>query len=102
MKMLEVFITPVAEKQFYQICEYITSKWSLSSKEDFVKRFHEKTNQISHYPYSCPESEIVNSVRKAVIDPKSSFFYLIKTDRIDIISVFDNSQSESTVKKSIG
>jgi len=102
MKMLEVFITPVAEKQYYQICEYITAKWSLGSKEDFIKRFDEKTTQISHHPYSCPESEIVPSVRKAVIDHRSSFFYLIKKERIDIISIFNNSQSESTVKKTIG
>ena len=102
MKSLEVYVTPVAENQYYQICEYITFKWSLKSKDDFIERFQEKINQISHYPYSCPESDIIKSVRKAVIDHRSSFFYRIKKDRIDIISIFDNSQSESSVKQFIG
>jgi len=102
MKHLEIFFSLTAKKQFEDICHYILTEWSFKEKEEFKKRLQKKLSQISQHPKSCPKSSFMKGLRKAVVDKRTSIFYRFSIEYIEVIIIIDNSQSESTVKKSIG
>lgn len=74
MKKLNIYLSPIAETQFEELCNYLAVEWSEKSKKKFIERLDRKFNQISTQPNSCPESEIIHEVRKAVVDKKNIIF----------------------------
>ena len=101
MKSLGVYLSPTACKQFESLCQYLTEEWSNKVKQDFVARLDKKFSQISSLPESCPESQEISGLRKAVVDKRTSFFYRISVNSIEVLTIFDNRQSQQTIKKTI-
>ncbi len=103
MKKHEIFLSPLAERKLTAILDYIETEWGVNAKNKFLVRFKNAIKQISSYPKSCPESTEVNGIYKCVVTKQSSFYYRIKNDEIEIITIFDNRQDQqklfSEIKK---
>jgi len=64
MNKLKVYLSPTAEKQIINLCQYLTEEWSKKTKDDFVKKLDKKFIQLSSQPKSGPESLEINGLRK--------------------------------------
>jgi plasmid stabilization system protein ParE len=84
MNTLKVYLSPTAKRQFEKLCQYLTEEWSVKTKNDFVNRLDRKFTQISSQPKSCPESQEINGLRKSVLDKRTSFYYRIHTNSIEV------------------
>ena len=101
MNTLEVYLSPTAKKQFEVLCQYLTAEWSVSTKDDFVKRLDRKFTQIASQPKSCPVSQEIVGLRKSVVDKRTSFYYRVNASSIEVLTIFDNRQSEKSINKDI-
>ena len=101
MKKHEVFLSPLAEKKLEMLLEYLTEEWGISSKAKYIDKFKQAINQIAYYPKSCPKSLEFKGIYKCIVTKQSSFFYRIRHEDIEIITVFDNSQDQSKIFEEI-
>ena len=62
-----------------------------------MDKFKSATNQISTHPKSCPESYEMRGIYKGIVNKQSSFYYRIKKNEIEIITIFDNRQDQSKI-----
>ncbi len=97
MKRLRVFLSPLAERKLFVLLDYLTEEWGIVAKEKFLSKFKNAINQVSIHPKSCPESHEMNGIFRCVVTPQSSFYYRIKNDEIEIITLFDNRQDQQKV-----
>jgi len=97
MKKLRVFLSPLAEKKLLVLLDYLTGEWGIVAKEKFLSKFKNAIDQVSVHPKSCPESHEMIGIYRCVVTPKTSFYYRIKNDEIEIITLFDNRQDQQKV-----
>jgi plasmid stabilization system protein ParE len=96
MKKLRVFLSPLAERKLFVLLDYLTEEWGIVAKDKFLLKFKNAVNQVSIQPKSCPESN-ENGIFRCVVTPQSSFYYRIKNDEIEIITLFDNRQDQQKI-----
>ena len=89
---MEVFLSPVAAKKIEILISYLQEEWSDKVKYDFISKLTEKFNQISLHPYSCIKSVEFPNLYKCVVNKQTSFYYRIKKNEIEVITVIDNRQ----------
>jgi plasmid stabilization system protein ParE len=97
MKKHQVFLSPLAERKLLILLDYISEEWGNIAREKFLSKFKLSIKQVSIHPLSCPESHEMNGVFKCVVTPQTSFYYRIKNDEIEIITLFDNRQDQHKV-----
>ena len=73
----------------------------MKTKNDFIDRLDKKFIQISSQPKSCPQSLEIKGLRKSVLDKRTSFFYRINSNSIEVLTIFDNSQSPENIQQSV-
>ena len=88
---------PQAERKLSLLLDYLVEEWGHHSKEKYLSKFKKAINQISDYPYSCPESTEMTGIFKCVVSKQSSFYYRLKNKSIEIITVFDNRQDQDYI-----
>ena len=98
---MEVFLSPLAEKKLILVVEYIEETFSLKSKREFLKKFSKSIEQISQHPKSCPQSEFQTNFFKCIFTKQSTFYYRIKDNEIEIVTITDNRQDPEKVKVEI-
>ncbi len=101
MKQRAISLSVTAKKQFESICEFLELIWSDKTKKDFIKRLDEKFQQVALLPESCPESTLVLGLRRAVVDKRCSFMYEFDAEEIKVLVIFDNRQSDDTIKSGV-
>ena len=94
---MQVFISPLAQEKTKLLLEYLEEEWSIKVKEDFIKKLTKSVGQISKQPYSCPQSK-ETKIFKCVVSKQTSFFYRIKSEDIEIITLIDNRQNPKEIK----
>lgn len=97
MKKHQVFLSPLAERKLLVLLDYLTEEWGIVAKEKFLSKFTSAIKQVSIHPKSCPESHEMNGIFRCVFTPQSSFYYRLKKDEIEIITLFDNRQDQQKV-----
>lgn len=98
---MKVVLSPLAQWKIEQLLEYLEIEWSLKSKEKFWKILLESFNQIANAPRSAPESEEFPNLFRKVVTKQTSYYYRIKSDKIEIIDLVDNRQDPDTIYKSM-
>jgi plasmid stabilization system protein ParE len=100
---MKVFLSNSAERKLLKLSEYLLENWNLKTKDTFIEKFTEKTNQISSLPESCPESNEFKNLFKCVVTKQTTFYYRInfKVNEIEIITIFDTRQSPNKLNKEI-
>lgn len=101
MKKHEVFLSPLAERKLIILLDYLIDQWGVNSKNKYVSKFKSAINQISIHPESCPESLKIKGLYKCVVTKQSSFYYRIRNNEIEIITLFDNRQDQSKIFREI-
>lgn len=101
MKRLAVFLSPLAERKLVILLYYLLDEWGEKSRVNFLSRFRKATEKISSFPKSCSESVAMKGLYKCVITKQSSFYYRIKNEEIEIITLIDNRQDQSKMFEEI-
>lgn len=99
--MREVFLSELAAGKLDNLLTYLEEEWSINISLEFLKRFEEKLNQVSHFPESCPSSERYPNLFRCVITKQTSFLYRILVDKIEIITIFDNRMNFNSLQDEI-
>ena len=68
-------------------------KWGVQSRKKFLVKLTKAINKISKNPNSSPILENFPKVRVSLVSKQTSFYYRIKKDEIEIITVIDNRQN---------
>ena len=89
---MKVYLSPLAEKKIELLLDYLEHEWSVRSKEEFVLKLIKKFNLISRHPKSCVRSENVPNLYKCIVTPQTSFYYRIKSNEIEVITLIDTRQ----------
>jgi plasmid stabilization system protein ParE len=97
---MKVFLSELAESKLLQLNDYLLEKWNLKVRNDFIKKFTSKVNQISVQPESCPQSSKYKGLYKCVITKQTTFYYRIISvkNEIEIITVFDTRQNPNKLE----
>lgn len=98
---MNVYLSPLAEKKALLLIKYLEAEWSIKTKEEFVSKLLDKFSQISSQPESCTESTVFSGLYKCVVTKQTSFFYRIKENEIEVITLVDNRQDPKTIKEEI-
>ena len=89
---MQVIISPKAQQQLQQLCEYLETEWSPSVRDQFLFKFDTMINVIAQMPFSFPASEKKPSIRKCVVTHQTIVFYRILKDRVQITTIKDSRQ----------
>ena len=98
---MEVFLSPLAEKKIQLQLDYLEEEWSKGVRDDYLSLLVKKFGQIANYPESGLELKEFAEVYKCVVAKHTSFFYRVKDQIIEIITLIDNRQDPKEVKKEL-
>jgi plasmid stabilization system protein ParE len=100
---VEIFFSEIAKFKFHRLTNYLLENWSLQTKNNFVKKFDLKIEQIKQHPYSCIESFENNGLYKCVVSKQTTFYYRVLKNQqeIEIITIFDTRQNPNKLKKDL-
>lgn len=99
--MLNVFLSPLAERQLELLLEYLESEWSRKSRTTFLEMIKKSFKNISQQPKSCPESDEFPNLFKCVVTRQTSFYYRIIDNEIEIISISDNRRDPDKIEEEL-
>lgn len=94
---MKVFLSPIAEKKLFLLLEYLEKEWFKKSADLFLKKFLNKTKQVSQFPKSSIKSKEFPNLYKCIVTKHTSFFYRIKDYSIEIITLIDNRQDPTAI-----
>ena len=89
---MEIFWTPEAKASFDEITTFIERKFSIKEVDQFVFETLRVIDSLENYPELFPESKLraLKSVRKALIHPHRSVFYIYRKNTIVLLLFWDN------------
>lgn len=98
---MKVVFSDLANKKAVEVSDYLAKEWSEKVKKDFAETLRAKIMQISSYPESCIESAVFHKLRICIVTKQTSFLYRINNTEIEVITVFDNRSSFTSITKEI-
>ena len=98
---MRVFLSPIAERKLEILLEYLESNWSRKTRDNFLERLLKSFNQISNHPKSCPESREFANLFKCTVTKQTSFYFRIKANEIEVITIVDNRQDPDKISAEI-
>lgn len=98
---MKVVFSDLANKKAVEVSDYLAKEWSEKVKKDFAETLRSKIIQISSFPESCIESAVFHKLRICIVTKQTSFLYRINNNEIEVITVFDNRSSFTSVTKEI-
>lgn len=98
---MRVFLSPLAEQKLEHLLLYLERKWSRKVRDEFLEKLNGKFQQIQSQPRSCKESDVFSNLFVCVVTSQTSFFYRIKNQEIEIITVIDNRQNPEQIEKEL-
>jgi plasmid stabilization system protein ParE len=87
-----VVLSASAKTKLDALLLYLQQEWSEKVKREFIDKLDVKIRQVAHYPKSCPESSTFKNLYKCVVTKQTTFYYRIKEEEIEIITLFDSRQ----------
>jgi len=98
---MKVFLSPLAEKKIQLILDYLEQEWSIKNREEFLSKLIKKIDQISNQPKSCIKSKDFPDLYKCIVTKQTSFYYRIKSNEIEVITLIDNRQDPKKIREEI-
>lgn len=99
--MLKVYLSSLADKKLVMLLEYLETEWTVHVRDNFLQKLIESFHRVAQYPKSCTESSSFPNLYKCVVTEQASFYYRIKSDEIEVITVIDNRQDPNAVAREI-
>jgi len=97
----KVVISKTAEKKLKKLFEYLITDWSVKVKNDFIEKLDSSIEIIKNQPEIFPESKKGKGLRKCVITKQTTIYYRYNSNRINIVTLFDNRQDPNKLGKKI-
>ncbi len=94
----KVILSKRAAIKLNAILSYLEAEWPEKSKRDFIKKLDDTFNRISQNPKAFPASQKFPQIRKCVITKQVSVFYKYNSNKVFIITLFDNRQHPGRLK----
>ncbi len=93
----EIVWTPKADKEFFQVEEYLQDNWPDSTLTRFYRQLEQTLKVVATHPLGFPAIDEHPDIRKVVIAKFNSVYYRIHEDRIEILSFFSNRQDPEKI-----
>ena len=90
--------SPLSEKDFSNILEYLDLNWGSSVIEKYINRVDSLLNQIKLNPKQYPLINKRKKVRRCVITKHNSLYYRINKYSIDLLRIYSNFQNPQKLK----
>lgn len=94
----EIIWSPLAEKDFDNILDYLAENWSLNVLNHFLNKIDIAINQIARVPNQFPIINKNLQVRKCVVTKQNTLFYRETEHRIEILRLYDTRQDPKKLK----
>jgi len=88
----QIIWSPLSEKDFENILDYLKSNWDKKVVEKFIDITDQLIFQISINPKQYPIINKSKRIRKCVITKHNTLFYRDRKDFIDVLRLFDTRQ----------
>ena len=98
---MQVLLSKRAKIKLENLLNYLEKEWSLKSKTDFVRKLDKSIIQKSKHPVSSPESKKFTGLYKCVVTKQTTIFYRIKSETVEIITLFDTRQNPTKLFKEL-
>jgi plasmid stabilization system protein ParE len=98
---MKIRLSSLAAFKLELLVEYLEEKWSSKVKLKFLKKLESSLNAAAKNPNAFPQSQIRPELRKLVITKQATVLYLIDSDSIFVITIFDTRQDPSEIDKEI-
>jgi plasmid stabilization system protein ParE len=93
-----VIWSPLSEKDFENILEYLNDKWNYKVANNFIDLTENIINQISNNPKQFPIIYLRKRIRKCVLTKHNSLFYREKRDKVEILRIYDTRQDPNSLR----
>ena len=80
------------------IISYLETHWTNRELKNFAKSLDEQLKIISFHPKAFPSSNKRKNVHRCVMSKLTSIYYTIDSDRIILLSLFDNRMNPDKLK----
>ena len=90
--------SPLAEKDFVNILEYLQLNWENKVLENFIEITDRMIIQIVLNPKQFPIISKKHKVRKCVLTKHNTLFYKINLQSIHILRIYDTRQDPMKLK----
>ncbi|MBI2968167.1 MAG: type II toxin-antitoxin system RelE/ParE family toxin [Bacteroidetes bacterium] len=87
-----------ARDNLSQIIDYFEEKWTERELKKFFQRLEKIINLISQNPRLFMLTKKRKNVRRCVLSKQTSIYYKFDSERIFIITLFDNRQNPKSLK----
>ncbi len=98
---MNIFLSPLAERQLEQLLEFLEYKWSRKTRDGFLIKIKKSFHQISIQPKSCKKSGFHDNLFECIVTKQTSFYYRILINEIEIISVKDNRRDPKKIEEEL-
>lgn len=95
--LMQVYVTPRAERNFDSIVDYIKQKWGEKTAKEFIQKVDEIFKLLKEYPLMGQVEN--NDIRGFQLSRQTRILYRIRDNKIIILSFFDVRQGP---KKKLG
>ncbi len=90
--------SPLAEKDFVCILEYLQENWGDKVLGNFIEITNKMIGQITLNPRQFPTINKKLKVRKCVLTKHNSLFYKIGPQSINVLRIYDTRQDPKKLK----
>jgi len=88
----QVFLSKLAEKKLELLLLYLETNWSQKVRDNFRTTIANRFQQVSNFPFSCPESEAFPGLFRCTVTKQTSFYYEVTDLTIVVLDIRDNRQ----------
>ncbi len=90
--MRKVILSKTAARKLSNLLDYLTSEFSETIAQSFVKKLDAKFDLIKRNPEAFPKSKFKREFQKCVVTKQTSVFYGFDEKHIYVYTIFDTRQ----------
>jgi plasmid stabilization system protein ParE len=94
----KIFWTDEANTNYESIIEYLSIRWSIKEKTEFVRKLEKRIEVIKQFPEIFPKSNLYLNTHRAVLTEHITIYYSVEKEIIKIYSLFDVRQNPTKLK----
>ena len=94
----QIVWSPLSEKDFDNILEYLHKEWDVAVVNKFIDLTDDYLKQIAINPKQFPHIHKKMNIRKCVLTKHNTLFYRESKGQIDILRIYDTRQNPDKLK----
>jgi plasmid stabilization system protein ParE len=94
---MKIRLSSLAHFRLVNLLSDLESEWGSTARKRFLTKLEKSVFAISKFPKAFPESRY-KGIRKCVVTHQTTLFYRIKSNQVEIITVFDNRQNPERLR----